>query len=510
MRARSVQATWSVASVYHARNDLIERSKTTMLKTLATLLALSVAAHASEQPGRAKFLWISDLHFNPMADPMLVEDLEAADAMQWEAILERTQPASYSVYGSDTNWWLLKSALQQFPVTLLHPAFIMVTGDLLAHNFPDMFRSITHDTNPEHYRLFVRKTVQFLALQMRRKFPSTKIFVTPGNNDNDCGNYSVQAGGAFLNDTALIVRDLAAGDEQLVSSWKALGSFNVPHPTVPDVRIIAFNSVFFSQKYRVLSSDHGCEAVPSTAADDLFRWLSDNLEAAKNSHQQVWLMFHIPPGIDGYSTAQQNDALIEKGAPDDAETCEKSITPMWMWNKDKDIDWTKKFDALLENYSSTVLAGFAAHIHSDDFRLIGPAGAGQQFVMLNPAISPVYGQNPGFRVVSYKSNGTITDQATYYLTNLTCASSKAKGRWKKEYGFTSKWKAQELDAASLSRVYNQVVTDPKAREQWLENYAVLGPTLQEEKRFVRALYCADEGLSVEDYKACYCGAQVSH
>ena len=95
-------------------------------------------------------------------------------------------------------------------------------------------------------------------------------------------------------------------------------------------------------------------------------------------------------------------------------------------------------------------------------------------------------------------------------TRSIVVTGKAKGRWKKEYGFTSKWKAQELDAASLSRVYNQVVTDPKAREQWLENYAVLGPTLQEEKRFVRALYCADEGLSVEDYKACYCGAQVSH
>jgi hypothetical protein len=161
--------------VYHAGNDLLEPFQTIMPKTLlATFLALALAAHASEQPNCAKFLWISDLHFNPMADPMLVKDLEPADARQWEPILERTQPPSYSLYGSDTNWSLLKSALQQFPATLRRPAFIMVTGDLLAHNFPDTFRSITHDTNQQHYRSFVQKTALFLAIEMQRKFLAQK------------------------------------------------------------------------------------------------------------------------------------------------------------------------------------------------------------------------------------------------------------------------------------------------------------------------------------------------
>jgi hypothetical protein len=130
--------------------------------------------------------------------------------------------------------------------------------------------------------------------------------------------------------------------------------------------------------------------------------------------------------------------------------------------------------------------------------------------LLNLAISPVYGQNPGFRVVSYKSDGTVTDRTTYYLTNLTCASSKRDGKWKQEYIFTRQWKRQTLDAASLSNVYKQVIADPKGREQWLKDFAVLGPAEQDEKRFVRALYCAGEGLSVEEYRACYCGAGVEH
>jgi hypothetical protein len=113
-------------------------------------------------------------------------------------------------------------------------------------------------------------------------------------------------------------------------------------------------------------------------------------------------------------------------------------------------------------------------------------------------------------VVSYRNDGTLTNQTTYYLTNLTSASSTTKGKWKQEYTFTHQWKAQTLNAASLSSIYSRVVADPKARAQWLKDFAVMGPTEQDEKKVVRALYCADEGLSVDDYKACYCGTRVSH
>src|SRR6516162_6601611 len=194
-----------------------------MLKTvLATLLALALSAQAS--PKESKFLWISDLHFNSMADPMLVKDLQTTEFKEWEPILERTEPRSLSLYGSDTNWWLLKSALQQFPATLRRPAFIMVTGDLLAHRFHETFKAVTHDTDEEHYRAFVLKTTQFLAWEMRQRFPGTKIFITPGNNDNDCGDYTIVPDGTYLSDTAPIAKELAGGDDEFASAWKSLGS----------------------------------------------------------------------------------------------------------------------------------------------------------------------------------------------------------------------------------------------------------------------------------------------
>ena len=47
-------------------------------------------------------------------------------------------------------------------------------------------------------------------------------------------------------------------------------------------------------------------------------------------------------------------------------------------------------------------------------------------------------------MVSYRNDGTLTNQTTYYLTNLTSASSTTKGKWKQEYTFTHQWKAQTL------------------------------------------------------------------
>jgi sphingomyelin phosphodiesterase acid-like 3 len=473
---------------------------------MALLAIVLLTAPAGAQAAESKFLWISDIHFNPMADPALVSELEKAAPEEWEAILNRTAPASFSQYNSDTNWWLLKSALEQFPKTLRHPAFVMVTGDLLAHSFPKLFQGATHDNDQQHYRSFVLKTVEFLGLELQRRFPRAKILVTPGNNDNDCGDYTIQANGAFLNDTAPVVRDLAGADDALTANWKALGSFNVAHPTIANARILSLNSVFWSQKYRALSSEQGCRPVASSAPGDLMKWLEENLEAAAQAHQKVWLMFHIPPGIDGYATGTAKvptqaaqERPLEWGTQDQA--CSQSIVPMWA------TQWTAQFDALLTKYSDTVVAGFAAHTHSDDFRVIEAKGTRRGFVVMSPAISPVYGQNPSYRVVSYKGNGALADQSTYYLTNLKEASATTKGVWKKEYTFAREWKVRGLDAASLSLLYGQIVASDRVRAEWLKLYAVSGPALEGEKPIVRALYCAVEGLSVEEYKRCYCGAK---
>ena len=274
----------------------------------------------------------------------------------------------------------------------------------------------------------------------------------------------------------------------------------MPHPTLPHVRIFSLNTVFFSYRYHAAMFSAGCATVPSTGGNDLFAWLESNLAKAKADNDKVWLMFHIPPGIDGYMTMLKYMSLSKENSLSAPALCSKAIVPMWV------PTWTSEFDSLLEKYHSTVTVGLAGHTHTDDFRIIGKEGVNQAFILVNPPISPVYGQNPGFRVVKYKDDGTLADQTTYYLTNLSTASSTVPGEWEREYTFSHRWKMKTLDYASLQAVYNEVSTQPKARDEWFKLYNVSHPPEHVPAEGLRGLYCVMSSLDLKSYEACYCPA----
>ena len=472
---------------------------------LAMLSACPGPASAAQAPSGKTFLITSDIHFNPMSDGSLVADLAASDPTQWETILGRSKSTSFSQYGEDTNWWLLQSSLDQMRATLPHPAFILMTGDLIAHQFPQTYLKTTKDGNRENYRKFVLKTVEFLALELRKRFPDTKILLTPGNNDENCGNYSVRADGIFLHDTADIVRKLAQADDEFRGSWEALGSYDIPHPTIRDIRIISLNTVFLSARYQAAKFSEDCGPTDSTAATDLFTWLESRLSAAQQAHEKVWLMFHIPPGIDGYSSVVKYQALSKSGAtPATEKMCASAVVPMWQ------PKWTSQFQTLLMKYQQTVIVSLAGHTHSDDFRLINSSGAKPEFVLISPAISPIYRQNPAFRVVTFADDGSLSDESVYYLTNLEFASSKTRGEWAKEYMFSQEWKLGRPDAAALATLYEQIKTKPEVRDEWLKFYNVSSADAYLPANSAPGFYCAIQELDLETYSNCYCATTVSH
>lgn len=422
-----------------------------------------------------------------MADASLVPELRQAAPEQWETILSATQPRSFSPYGQDTNWRLLQSALDHMRKTMPHPAAFMITGDLLAHRFPLMFRQITHDDDHQHYRAFVLKTVQFLALELRRRWPQTQILITPGNNDDDCGDYAIDAGGEFLSDTAPILQELAHPDQQAMADWQALGSYIVQPAYMPGLRIISLNSVFFSEKYDPQNSRNNCAEVESTAASQTFDWLERSVSDAKQANNKVWLMLHIPPGIDGYGSVHGHNG-----------TCEANIVPMWI------PEWTVKFDSFVASQRGTVLASFAGHTHTDDFRVVRDGDTPAQFVLIDPPISPVYGQNPSFRIYDFNAGGELANQTTYYLSNLSSVDAKHRAKWRQEYVFKKEWKTNTLDAGSLGNIYAEIASDDAARQHWLKLYNVSSSAAKIDPNQVRGLYCAIEGLGVGAYRNCAC------
>jgi sphingomyelin phosphodiesterase acid-like 3 len=465
-------------------------------------MLLATNARSASTARTRQFLIASDLHFNPFADPTLVADLAAAPASRWEAILNQSKRAAYSPYGQDTNWWLLQSALDAMRATLPHPALVMITGDLLAHGFPQAYANATHGSDRQHYRAFVLKTVEFLAWELRRRFDRTQILLTPGNNDNECGDYDIEADGPFLGDTANLAGELAGArrDFNFKDEWKALGSYAIQPRASRSLRVLSVNSVFFSNKYQAASFANACSPVDSTAAARTFTWLESNLAQARQAHKKVWLMLHIPPGIDGYSTMMQYRRLATATPTEDR--CGAAIVPMW-----KPV-WTARFDSLLREYKSTVTATFAGHDHTDDFRVIDGGESGGEFVLIDPPISPIYGQNPAFRVVTFGDDGGLAGQSTYYLTNLPAAGSTTPGRWMREYTFTEEWHAPQLDASSLKSIYDRIRSDATARDQWLTLLNVSSAHDVIPVDGVGALDCAIAGLDPASYRACYCPVPV--
>jgi sphingomyelin phosphodiesterase acid-like 3 len=185
--------------------------------------------------------------------------------------------------------------------------------------------------------------------------------------------------------------------------------------------------------------------VASNAANDLLVWLESSLAAAEQANEKVWLLFHIPPGVDASATRHKYESLANEHTAPPGAVCSKAVVPFWS------PTWTSQFDSLLQNYKDTVIASFAGHTHTDDFRLIGNPGSKEEFVFINPPITPIDGRNPAFRIVTFNSDGSLADQSTYYLTNLRNASSKTKGRWRKEYRFSQEWKARRCQPENHSQ-----------------------------------------------------------
>ena len=434
---------------------------------LGAFLLVTIAA-----PVKAgEFLWLSDIHFDPLADPRIVDQLAAAEPAQWAAILAGGS-AKFSGFGHDASWPLFSSVLQASGKIEPKPAFTIVTGDLLTHHFRERFDTSATVHGDEAFRAFVRKTAEFVVLQIKQSSAHAPVVIALGNNDSDCGDYALQPNGPFLSDSAMFVSDS--------DSYRRYGSYSVATPALRHVRLVVLNTVFFSPRYRN-ACGHGTD---DPAAGEL-AWLANELREAESQHEKAWLVYHIPPGVDAYATTHAR------------QTAAGSVTLLW-----KEA-YQSKFLSLMAQYSTVVGPNFAGHIHVDDFRLLGGVAEGSPFVALGGAVSPITGQNPTFRLVQFDAHGKLEDQATYYLKNLMEAVGGAAPDWELEYDFHREWKLSGLNAKSYTKLYERIGSSTETTARWKILYSTSNEvgspiTLVNFRQF----YCAAGNLSADAYQAC--------
>lgn len=426
---------------------------------LAMLVVFAATAHADE------FISLSDVHFNPYYDPSLMAQLEASDVAQWPAIFASSKITTPSTYGADTNYPLFQSFLADLKVRAADARFVTITGDLLGHDFPQNFQLYSADKSEDAYESFTTKTIQFIASQIQSAVPHIPIFPVLGNNDSDCGDYETTPNGWFLSAFAKAWAP-SVKSSTFVKQFSSAGNYAVAAP-IKDTLIIGLDSIFLSMNY-----DNACGEEGVDYGAETLTWLRRKLESAKAKHQRVWILYHIPPGINVYSTTSGGAACP---------------APVLMWKS----QYTNRFNALMKRYSSTVTASLAGHTHMDDFRLID-----KLYIHITPAVSPMFSNNSAYESISYSpSTAAMTDYTVY---NLTTA-------WAPEYTFTTAYKQPGLSLESVAAVRNAINSDPSTRALYMQYYTASNPkstTITDQNWF--GYWCGTGAANAKDFTACYC------
>lgn len=479
---------------------------------IALLLGISIlacqadalaSAPARVAPAVPAFM-ISDIHFDPFHDPAKVPQLIAAPVEKWSAILASApspdQPQAFDALqqqcharGVDTPYVLLQSALSAMHAQQPTAKFMTVSGDLIAHAFPCRYKALAPKSDSIAYQAFVLKTIAYVLAELRASFPGIPIYTALGNNDSGCADYQLDTGSQFLSEAGKILASgLPASERQdAIQQFAAEGNYSVPMAApMHNTRLIVINDLYLSGKYTT------CGGVPNIeAGKSEIDWLQAQLTAARQSGQKVWIMGHIPPGVNPYATIAKLKNLCANAKPDMFLATDQLA------------------DTLIE-YRDLIHLGIFAHTHMDELRLLGadaaaetPAAPTQGVVIkMVSSISPVDGNNPSFTVA--KINPTIAVLQDYQVI----AASNQTGidtKWSQEYDYAQSYHEPQFSPGPVKDLISEFQQDRDAKQQisidYIRNYFV-GDRSSELQPFWPQYVCALTNATAKSYAACVCTA----
>ena len=357
---------------------------------------------------------------------------------------------SPSPYGEDTNDALLSSFLAEVRKVDPNPPVVVIAGDFLAH----------------HFRLdAAASTMTALAKRFDAAFPHAQFVIALGNNDSACGDYLAPVGGPFLAATAkawapLVNRRGAAPD--FAARFARDGGYAARLP-LPGLRIVVANDVFESLRYGA-----SCAQSQNGAAQTLARFRSD-LRAA-GPRDRNWVLFHIPPGIDAFSTNL---------------THHLAVVPFLRPNARESLD------AAIGDAGDRVVLAIAGHTHKFAYRILSGAGRIPVPMLLVPSISPIFYNGPSFLELTIANDGTVS---------RVVETSYFAGSWQVA-GDLGKLGVRRFSALELASLQARLAHDSALRTAFSHLYSGGGPPEINEGNW-RSYWCAAANFSASAFKAC--------
>ena len=422
-------------------------------------------------------LLVSDIHFDPFWDPAKVQQLAAAPVSDWNPILaaassmDREQRFTTLLQtcharGADTSYPLLESSLKAMRNHAAGAKFIILAGDLLSHAFQCKYNTLFPRSTPDGYKAFVEKTMSFVIAELNGISPGLPVYVALGNNDSDCGDYRMDAHSEFLAMTGKLITEAVPATQRpgALKTFIAGGYYSVPLPApIQNARLLVLNDIFMSSNYSTCAG----KADPA-AADAELAWLQQQLDEARVRNQNVWVMGHIPPGIDAYASMAR---MIDP--------CGRASPRMFLSSE-------KLTDVLTDNSDVVKLALFA-HTHMDEIRLLRaepatryPTAPGISMIDARgfiseprvvalktvPSISPINGNIPSFTVAQ-------VDPATATLVDyrvIAAADQTGSGQWSEEYDYSRAYGEPSYSASSVNQLLTRFAEDFKVQSEASQSY----------------------------------------
>ena len=484
---------------------------TGIFAALILVLATLTASASPVRPASIPALFLSDIHFDPYADPAKVVELNSAPVSEWAGILSApastTQAQDFAalrvtcpVRGVDTTNVLWLSSLEAIHTNASRARFATVSGDLLAHQFDCKFKALLPGASHADYVAFVEKTIRYIVGGLRTHMPGVPIYVAMGNNDSGCTDYALDpTHDEFLALTAKIVAEaLPERDRYSVLRDFAVGGFySAPLPaSIPHARLLVLDDLFFSGDYVTCAG----KPDPAPAAAQL-GWLKAQLAAARRHHEHVWVLGHIPTGVDLYATARKLTNI-----------CGGSQPKMFLGSE--------SLAEMLARNSDVIRLAIFGHTHSDEMRLLTRRGTdlgestGRRTrsaaigvpVKLVASITPLNGNRPTFTLaLIHPVTATLVDYTVIEASNLTGVDTT----WEPQYTYSKAYGKPAFDSASLTSLIADFQADPtvqsSASQAYLRNY--FPGDISAVIRFVWPQYaCSMDHDSAVSFSACACAA----
>ena len=421
--------------------------------------------------------------------------LVAAPIEGWDAILKEPDTANQTAAfvgiqkgcggrGVDSDAGLLAQSLHEAAKHGAGASSVLVSGDLLVHSFECRYRvAIKSDAG---FAGFAEKTANYVMGEVERAFPGVPVYFALGNNDSACGDYRLGVGDHFLAATsAAVLRGMAAaaGAEkaQALKDYEAEGNYSVALPGVQKSRLLVLNDNYLSRLYKTCSG-----AKDGAGEEATLTWLERNLTFARTKGERVWVMGHIPPGVDVYSTvARMRDVCGVEG-------------PQVFLGDDR-------LSALLARNADVVKLAIFGHTHMDEVRVIRSKEEGVGVpVKLVGSVSPIDGNAPSLTVGEVDgATGALRDYVVYAAADKTGA-----GEWKSDYSFDATYGVKEFSYPVVAGLVDGFMKDRAAGEPRSQAYI---------KEFFKGgmsplslvwpqAVCGMKETTAAGYKSCSCAA----